>query len=212
MKKVIILIVLLFLSSSCVNIHNADYKDIIKEAQSSNLNLSNQRRRGYKYYLPNHVSVNEIYDFNEVIVSKNYKIYMYVDMVSYYNKVLNEYQINENAYFSSDITYNGISGYLEINSIKDKYLIEIMYNYAKIELMVDYDYLKEAITNSIVILSTIKYNDEIIENMMDDDLFNFQEEKLNIFDVTGSESNFLEYAEEFDNYEEPEVPDLDLIN
>ena len=136
------------------------------------------------------MSVNEIYDFNEVIVSKNYKIYMYVDMVSYYNKVLNEYQINENAYFSSDITYNGISGYLEINSIKDKYLIEIMYNYAKIELMVDYDYLKEAITNSIVILSTIKYNDEIIENMMDDDLFNFQEEKLNIFDVTDLKVTF----------------------
>ncbi len=212
MKKILSLILILFMASSCTNINATDISDLIKEVQNSNLILSNQTRKGYKYYLPLNATVKEVDNFNEKIDSQNNTYYIYVDMVSYYNNLSQKYIKNEEAHISKDITHNNINGYLEVNIINDKYLIEIMYNYAKIELMVDYDYLNKAITNSIIILSSIKYNDDIIENMMSEDLFNFQEEKLNIFDVKGSESNFLEYIEEYDTYEEPEVPDLDLIN
>ena len=41
--------------------------------------------------------------------------------------------------------------------------------------------INEAINNSIIILSTIKYNDDIIKNIIGDNDLNNQEEVLNIF-------------------------------
>ena len=156
--------------------------------------------------------VNKTEDFNEIIVNKNIKYYLYVDIVSYYNKIEKDYKINDKAFISEDISNNDKKGYLEVNQKNDKYLIEIMYNYAKIELIVNKDNLEEAITNSIIILSTIKYNNDIIENIMGENVLNFNEEQLDIFEAKGSESNFLEYIQEYDAYEGTEIPDLDLIN
>lgn len=212
MKKIILLIILLITATGCIKIKDNDVFKLIHEVQSSKLKLDNQYRKGYKYYLPVGMMVKKTDDFNEIIINKDIKYYMYVDIVSYYNKVKKEYKINEAAFISKDITYNDINGYLEVNQINDKYLIEIMYNYAKIELIVDNKNLEEVITNSIIVLSTIKYNDDIIKNMMGEDILNFNEEQLNIFETTGSESNFLEYIQEYDSYEGPEIPDLDLIN
>ena len=41
-----------------------------------------------------------------------------------------------------------------------------MYNYAKIELMVEEKDINQVVTNSIIMLSSINYNDDIIKNMM----------------------------------------------
>ena len=213
MKKIVVLIMIIVLVSGCANIKNNDLDKLIDEVQNSKLNLSNRYRRGYKYYLPTGMYVKSTLDFNELIINENIKYYLYVDVVSYYNNIKNEYIINKEAYISKDISYNDIDGYLEVNQIEDKYLIEIMYNYAKIELIVNNDDLKEGIINSFIILSTIRYNDDVIESIMGTDVLNFKEEKLSIFDIKGNESNFLEYIEKFDTYEEDaEIPDLDLIN
>lgn len=212
MKKIVMLVIMIVLVSGCTNIKNNDIDKLIDEVQNSKVNLSNRYQSGYKYYLPTGMFVKSTLDFNELIIKENINYYLYVDVVSYYNNIKNEYKINDNAYISKDISYNGIDGYLEVNKVEDKYLIEIMYNYAKIELIVNDNELKEGITNSMIILSTIKYNKDVIESMMGTDILNFNEEKLSIFEIKGTESNFLEYIEKFDVYEEPKVPDLDLIN
>lgn len=212
MKKIMLLVILIVFTTGCTNINDSELLDIVNTVQTSNLKLSNQYRKGYKFYLPVGLSLLETEGFNEVIIKKDIKYYMYTDVVSYYNKIKKDYKINNDAFISKDISYKNKNGYLEVNQVNDKYLIEIMYNYAKIELMVDYDYLEEAIANSIIVLSTIKYKDDIISNMMGEDILNFNEEQLNIFETAGSESKYLEYIEEYDTYEGPEVPDLDLIN
>ena len=55
---------------------------------------------------------------------------------------------------------------------------------------------------------------EIIKNMMGEDILNFSEEEFNIFETEASDSNFLEYVQEYDNYEADteDIPDYDLIN
>ncbi len=212
MKKIIVLIFLFLMLTGCVRITDAEIPELINKVQNSKSKLSNESRKGYKYYLPTGLYINEVDNFNEVIASGDTKYYMFVDIVSYYNKVKKEYKENKLSYFSKDISYNDINGYLEINQQNNKYLIEIMYNYAKIELIVDLEDIKESVTNALIILSTIKYNDDIIENMMGKDILNFNEEDLNIFKTSGEESNFLEYIQEYDSYETEEVPDTDLIN
>ena len=136
---------------------------------------------------------------------------MFVDIVSYYHKVENTYQIKDKAYYSSLINYNNKSGYVEVNVKNDKYLIEIMYNYAKIEVIVDSKDIASAITNSLIILSSVNYNDDIINNLLEEDVLNYSEETFNIFETNSNDSNFLKVVEEYDNYNKDEVPDYDLI-
>jgi len=118
---------------------------------------------------------------------------------------------NENAYYFKEFNYDNKKGFVEINVNNEKYLIEIMYNYAKIELIVDKDDINEVVANSLVILSSIEFNKDIIENMMGEDILNYSEEKFSIFDNNTKDSNFLEYVQEYDTYKS-EIPDYDLIN
>ena len=74
--------------------------------------------------------------------------------------------------------------------------------------------LNEAINNSIIILSTIKYDDDVINNVIGENKTNNKEETLNLFDTTKKDENFLDVVEEYDVYEEDEsdIPDYDVIN
>lgn len=66
-----------------------------------------------------------------------------------------------------------------------------MYNYAKIEVIVDKISLNEAMLSIINILKSVEYNDSIIANLMGDDILNFSEVEFNIFNTKGNESNYL---------------------
>ena len=211
MKKLIILIVCFTLLCGCTKINNDNINDIINSVVSSDNDRANQYRNGYKFYLPNNLSTIKIDDKNNVFKENDIKYYMFVDIVSYYHKVENKYQVNEKTYYSSLINYNNKSGYVEVNVKNDKYLIEIMYNYAKIEVIVNSDDIASAITNSLIILTSVNYNDDIIDNLLEEDVLNYSEETFNIFETNSNDSNFLKVVEEYDNYNEDEVPDYDLI-
>lgn len=211
MKKLIILIVCFTLLCGCTKINNDNINDIINSVVSSDNDRANQYRNGYKFYLPNNFSTIKIDDKNNVFKENDIKYYMFVDIVSYYHKVENKYQVNEKAYYSSLINYNNKSGYVEVNVKNDKYLIEIMYNYAKIEVIVNSNDIASAITNSLIILTSVNYNDDIIDNLLEEDVLNYSEETFNIFETNSNDSNFLKVVEEYDNYNEDEVPDYDLI-
>ena len=211
MKKLIILIVCFTLLCGCTKINNDNINDIINSVVSSDNDRANQYRNGYKFYLPNNLSTIKIDDKNNVFKENDIKYYMFVDIVSYYHKIENKYQVNEKAYYSSLINYNNKSGYVEVNVKNDKYLIEIMYNYAKIEVIVNSNDIASAITNSLIILTSVNYNDDIIDNLLEEDVLNYSEETFNIFETNSNDSNFLKVVEEYDNYNEDKVPDYDLI-
>ena len=86
-----------------------------------------------------------------------------------------------------------------------------MYNYAKIEVIVDSNKINEAITNSIVILSSINYNKDILANIIGDNVLQFNEEKFDIFKTKKTDSDFLDVEQNNiynDNDIKEEDPDL----
>ena len=140
---------------------------------------------------------------------------MYIDVISYFNKRKETYNTNPSAYVSMPIESNEKFGYLEINELNSKkYLVEIMYNYAKIEVIVDECDTKDMVSYAIAILTSISYNDTILENMIGEDILNYNEVEFNIFETAKNESNLIEYDENSDTEEEVEedVPDTDLVN
>ena len=211
MKKIILIIIILVLTAGCTNINKLSYDDIVNNITTISTK-DNIYRTGYSYYLPRGMKVADSTLYNEVIEDANSKYYLYVDVVSFYKKITKEYEINSNAIYSSKINYNDKFGYVEVNLLKnDKYLVEIMYNYAKIEVIVDKSKCKEAMLSIINILKSVEYNDSIIANLMGDDILNFNEEEFNIFNTKGSESNYLTVDNDYKE-EEEKIFDPDLIN
>lgn len=209
MKKLILLCIL-FILTGCTNINTSSINTLLNEAVSSRVITTNVNRNGYRYYLPKTLNIKNSKDFNEIITNHKYMIYLYVDVVSYNNKTDFSYNINKNAYYSNSLNYNGIKGFIEINKYKnDKYLIEIMYNYAKIEVVVYERDIKELVLLSSTILSSITYNDNVIEKYLSSSVLDGAEENFNIFEIVGSD-NFLEFAT--DDNEQDEKNDPDYIN
>lgn len=211
MKKILIIICLLFITG-CSDIRKQSYDDIINNI-ATRANKDNVYRTGYNYYLPRGMQVADSTLYNEAITDARYKYYLYVDIVSYYKKVTKDYSVNDNALVSKKLDYDGKFGYVEVNLLKnDKYLVEIMYNYAKIEVIVEKEDINKSVTNAMIVLSTITYTDDIVKNLLSIDEVTSSEEKFSVFDEDASDSNFLEVYKEYGNYEgDDKVPDLDVI-
>ncbi len=213
MKKCFFILLMLLFVSGCTKVKDMDKIEIIdKSIANASVGGVNQYRSGYKYYLPRGMNIVNKQDFNEIARSEKYQYYIYIDIVSYFNKVVDKYKINPKAFISKTLNYDNKYGYLEINEGKNYYLIEIMYNYAKIEVIVEKSDVNIAISNAINILSSIKYNDQIIKNLMEDNILKFNEMEFNIFETKKNvESNELTATNEYGQYEDV-VHDSDLIN
>ncbi len=220
MKKALLLLTLTFLLSGCMNLKESSYEDIIASAlENKKMSFHNTTSQGYNYYLPRGLIVLEDQNNNITLKSEKYNLYLYVDLISYYNKIGNNYQVNSSSYYSQSILNNDKFGYVEINLREnDKYLIEIMYNYAKIEVIVNNKDIKEMLSYAISLLSSISYNDKIIENMIGEDILNYNENEYNIFETASSDVNLKYDQEELEEEREKidanhsDVPDTDLIN
>ena len=207
-RKILLIIIGILFVSGCSTINNMSYQEIINKTKNSN-SLTNVTRKGYKYYIPKGVKLINNKDFNEILMDQDNVYYLYVDVVSYYNNVKFDYKINNNAYYSQKLD----NGYLEINKTLDnKYLIEIMDNYAKIEVIVNEKNIKKALTFSNVLISSVDYKYDVLDSMMKDDSFNTSEIEFNIFNTVASDSDFETYEEQYGQYNEnDDVKDSDLI-
>ena len=213
MKKTIFLSIILLLTTACTNINKIDYKeninDIIKN--NENNNIYNHVSTGYKYYLPKYMNIKNTGNYNEEINSNDNTYHLYVDIISRHNKI--DVENNNECQTSYDFSNNNLKGNLCINNINNKYLVEIVYNYAKIEVIVNNCYLNEAINNSLIILSTIKYDDDLIDGLVVENKIKNKEETLNIFGEKNKKQDFIEVIEEYDTYDKKEdIPDFDVIN
>lgn len=212
MKKVLLIIGLIFLITGCTNVKNLTYDEIIQNFGSKSMRTS-MYRTGYKYYLPRGMQVDNSTLFNEILDDGTYTYYLYVDVVSYLNKVDYEYEVNPASLYSRTISNDDKYGYVEINlQENNKYLVEIMYNYAKIEVIVDEDRINNAMLSAISILKSIVYNDSVIADLLENNILDFAEEEFDIFNNNQEDSDYIEFGT--DDYQpiEEEIPDTDLIN
>lgn len=212
MKKIFLALIVVFFLTGCTSIQKMSLDEIIDNNLNSNITLANEHRNGYKYYLPKGLRIINQNDYNEHIKSGDYTYYFFVDLTSYYNKVIEKFDSRDDVYYSKAIDFKDKYGYLEVKLIKDnKYLIEIMYNYAKIEVIVRKNDINVTVANAISILSSINYNDTMVEKIVGEELSSFSELEYNIFKTT-HESNYLELVSK-DVYDEQEeiIPDTDLI-
>lgn len=201
-KTILFLFILLFTGCSVVNINTDNYLKNINNILNRKSKYTSENAIGYQYKLPVGVTRIESNESNEVLVSKNEKYYLYADMVSYYYKTENKYKVDKKAFLSSELKNKDKYGYVEVNKDNGKYFVEMMYNYSKIEGYVDKRDLRDTLNNMAYILSSIKYNDDVIENLLGDEKYNLSaNQKYNIFNVKKSNtSSFIKYERDYDTY------------
>lgn len=210
MKKLFLLGFILIFLSGCTNIENSSMDSILSDAINSRVDTTNVNRTGYRYYLPKGLFIKSSNEFNEIISDQKYLYYLYVDIVSYDSEISFSYTVNKDAYYSASLTNQDKNGFIEINNYEnDQYLIEIMYNYAKIEVVAYERDIKKVVAYAMSILTSITYNNSVIENYLGDDIFESSEEKYDIFEIVGSD-NYLQFTEDIE--ETDEIRDPDYVN
>ena len=202
-KKIISIFIIILLTTGCTTIESNSYDEILTNTTNTLVNTTNINRVGYKYYLPKGMRLLSYEGSNEIISHGENIYYLYVDYVSYYNKIPSSYTESKTAVYSKNILKDKKFGYIEIkNTENDKYFIEIMYNYAKIEVIVDKEATKETIAYAMSILSSITYQETVLTSLMGEDVLKTNEVEHNIFAPADTESEYLEIVEEYGTYED----------
>ena len=213
-KKILLIILSCFILVGCTNLKDASYDEIM-----NNLTIApkraNTHRQGYQFFIPQGMQVKKAGVSYAILSSNNIDYYLYVDLISYNAKDDTlEYETNKDALYSTTLNYQNKKGYAQVKlQENNQYLIEIMYNYAKIEVMVDESKVKECLSNSATILNSIRYDDLIIKDLLTDDNLDYTEEKFNMFDDIKENTNVLDYSESTNQVEEKEkVKDTDYVD
>ncbi len=200
-KKGIILCLLLLMLTGCtiVRISTTSIDNILDVVLSKNNTLYNRVGIGYKYYVPRGVTYIDSSGSNDRLYSNGVYYYLYLDEINYYYKNSIKFQADSSKYYSKKIKNGSNIGYLEITEKQnDLYLVEFVYNYAKIEALVPKEEIETTVLNSSYILSTIKYNHNIIKLSLDEDFINTREDKYEEFTSKGESDNFLKYEDQKD--------------
>jgi hypothetical protein len=196
MKKIILIISLILVLTGCsvVRIDTSNIDTILNVILTKDNKLYNQIGQGYKYYLPGGVTYIDSDDLNDILYCNGTYYYLYVDAVSYYYDIENDYKEDDKLYYSKKISIDDgfkYSGYLEIKQIDDLYYVKFVYNHANIEAVVKLESLNETILNASYILSTMKYNKDIVELMLEDDYFTNKTGKYSNYNSKNSSEKFI---------------------
>ena len=206
MKRLIVLLSIVTVLVTGCSINKLDNNNIsknIKILMSQKVKLYNVFYEGYKYYLPKGVAFIDKEEYNAILKDENnIRYYLYIDAISYYHKIENDYEIKNDAHYSKKLDYNGKTGYIQIDEVDEKYFVQFVYNYAKMEAYVDKDSLSDVVTNMCLILRTVKYNDAVLESLIGDNKLNYKEEDYTLFKADSSKESFLDVVEreETDKY------------
>ena len=200
MKKYLLLFVSIFILTGCTNIDNLNYSQVITKTLEEDSLRTNTYLQGYKLYLPQHMTLIGDLAGNDILYSYGDKYYLYVDLVSYYNKKQNSYSIDSSNYtYSHEITNDDKNGYVLVSKSKGGYLVEVMYNYAKVEVITND--IKRAISDSLIVLKNIEYNYKIIDIMIGSNTLVY-DSKLFTLGPEKNTDSFLQYVEEYGVYDE----------
>ena len=212
MKKIgLTLLLLLFTGCTILKVDERSFDSIINTVLYKDTNLVNTSFEGYKFYNPRGMTVKEKKEYNLEIKDKKNYYYLYVDTVAYHYKTKSQHEEDKNIFYSKNLNNQDKFGYIDITKVENKYFLEVMYNYAKIEAYLDEDNLYDGFINVCYILSTIKFNNSAIEYRLSNKKFETKSEEFNIFNSKKNDDNFLKYVEEFDKYEKSTAKDQDII-
>lgn len=214
MKKIIFIFISILLLAGCttVDFKNSKVDETIKTIIEKDVDLYNNIFDGYKFYIPRGMKILNKTNNNIKIMSNKDTYYLYVDLVSYYYNVKKTFEPSTTNYLSKELRFNDELGYIDITEINNKYFIEFMYNYAKIEAYVDKDNLNQSVMNMAYILSSIQYNRKVIETLIGENSLDYKEEKYDIFKSERENSTFVEYAEKYYNYDNKKDKDQDILD
>ena len=208
--SVLLLVVILFITG-CEVVNYDSVNTIIDTVLYKDSNLTNANFEGYSFYLPQGTKVADKQDYNLKIKDNDNYYYLYVDTIAYHYKTKNELDIDKSHFYTSELNNRDLFGYVDISEYDDYYFVVIMYNYAKIESFVSKDDFNIVFANMCSILSSVEFNDKVIDTYIDSDKSISQEEEFNIFSSKNEDDNFLKYEQEYDVYDD-ETNDDDLIN
>ena len=207
-KKNWLLLFVIFLLTGCVKIDNSSVDIIIDNTLNDKNYVMNTVSSGYKFYLPFGVRQIVDNDNNQIFMIGDTKVYLYVDVVSFYYKNKLNYKDSENYnYYYKDIINGTKEGYIGIDKKNSDYFVKIVYNYSKVEFYVDEYNLNNVIANSLVILNNINYNDDLIEKILSYSSDLSGEVTYELDKPNDRESTFLKYLEEYTSEEEDILPD-----
>ena len=203
-KYLIILIVSLTFITGCAikKVETDSIKKIFDTVLYREQKLSNTFMEGYKFYLPKGVTIVDKKDYNLKIKDNKAYYYLYVDTIAYHYKTNNSFTTNSSKFYSEKLKNCDFEGYIDIEEN----------DYAKIEAYVPKDYLNNALMNMSYILSTIKFNDEVINKYIGSKGSVSQEEDFNIFDSKKENDSFLTYEKEYGTYKEPIIIDDNIVD
>ena len=219
MKRIVVLlsaIMLLMTGCSVTKLDSNDLGKNVKILLSEKSSLYNVFYDGYKYYLPKGVGFVTKDDYNAVLKdSVGNKYYLYVDAIGYYNKIENTYKVNNKSHYSKKLDYNKKNGYIQIDEVDSSYYIQFVYNYAKLEALVDKKDLTSTVSNMCYILRSVKFNDKILDSLIGENTLDYKEENYSLFDSNSSNETFLGVVEKYetDDYKKDlEDEKIDLNN
>ena len=182
MKKIgLALLILLFAGCSITRVDDRSFDSIIDTVLYKDINLVNTSFEGYKFYKPRGMTVEEKKEYNLKINDDKNAYYLYVDTIAYYYKTKGNHKEDKNIFYSKNLNYKDYFGYIDISKIEDRYFIEVMYNYAKIEAYLKEEDLYDGFINICYILSSIEFNDKAIEYKLSNKKLETKSEEFNIF-------------------------------
>ncbi len=211
MRKRMFILCFLFILTGCTKVNNpSEYINLVTECLASN-KITNDVSLGYKYYVPRGVEKVHDYNYNQVFLSDNCSLYLYVDIISYYYKKTLQPAQTENEFYYKTFNYDNKKGYLKIEQQENQYLVTMVYNYSKIEVYTPKEKLNKMVTLASIILNSITYNDTVIEKVLEGNLGEFSEFTYEVKKPDGASSNFSQYLEEYvqkdEQPQEEKLPD-----
>lgn len=205
-KKVILLIMMALIMTGCTKI-DSNIDNIVSATMTREIKNVNTVSTGYKLYIP--IGVMQLVDneYNQKLKIRDTHVYLYVDTVSYYYKNnLNFKSDGSFNHYYRELNLNGKTGYIGINKLDDgSFFVLIVYNYSKVEFYANEEDLPIITSSSLIILNSIKYNDNLIKMELDNNTGDNREVKYELDKPKDSESTFSQYLQEVDDVEETET-------
>lgn len=205
-KSFIFIAIMALFLSGCTKV--TDNLDEVVNATIINSKLpANTVSTGYELYIPTGVKQVTDSNNNQKFKIKNRYIYLYVDTISYYYKnMLNYKSVNDYDYYYKELKLDDKTGYVGIKKTSDNlYYVNIVYNYSKIEFYTEKEDLPVILANSLIIIKSIKFNDNLIKMELDSSVNDGRELKYELDSPKDSESTFSDYLQEYVPKEEEKV-------
>ena len=211
-KKIMLLIVIALILTGCTKIDN-NIDNIISATMMKEIKNVNTVSTGYELYIPMGVIQLVDNEYNQKFKIRDTHVYLYVDTISYYYKNSLNYKNSDSYnYYYKEINFNNKNGYIGINKLDDgNFFVTIIYNYSKIEFYSCEEDLPVILSNSLIIINGIRYNDNLIKIELDKTASEGREIAYELDKPDSSESTFSQYLQEYVETEEEQVvlPDVE---